>query len=374
MASKQLIVLMRYTSDHSSTVCSSSGVFVPVTPIFAKKTSSPPNSDTQRPTIAATFSSIDASTINADAIPPSPRIVAAVSSVLPARPTTSTAAPSRAKRIALARPIPPPPPVTTARLPSSRFMPLLLSGRDRPATVGRDDGALDVARVIACEERGQRSDFFRRAEAPARHLGLSCCERRFIELRDRSGSGDHARRDNVDADLLRTQLNRGGAGKADDAGLQRRIGNRILGRMKRGHGAQVHDRAAAASLHLRGYGLRRPDQAVHAHSEHALDRLNLDLRKRLKARPDRIVDQYGDRRGKLAFNPREQSVDIVALADVDLISPGFAPLVPQLVDCRFETARADVDTGDASAFPAEALGDRKADPARGTGDDAHAIL
>src|SRR5207244_10584915 len=51
--------------------------------------------------ISATFSSIEASTISADAVSPSLLIAAAVSSVLPARPTTSTEAPSRAKRIAL---------------------------------------------------------------------------------------------------------------------------------------------------------------------------------------------------------------------------------------------------------------------------------
>ena len=57
-----------------------------------------------------------------DATPPSARIASTVSFVFAARPTTSTAAPSLAKRIALARPMPLPPPVTTARLPSSRLM------------------------------------------------------------------------------------------------------------------------------------------------------------------------------------------------------------------------------------------------------------
>jgi hypothetical protein len=68
------------------------------------------------------FEPAEASAIIATAIPPSARISAAVSSVLAARPTTNTAAPSRAKRIALARPMPLPPPVTIARRPSSRFM------------------------------------------------------------------------------------------------------------------------------------------------------------------------------------------------------------------------------------------------------------
>ena len=56
------------------------------------------------------------------ATPPSARIASTVLFVLAARPTTITEAPSRAKRIALARPMPLPPPVTIARLPSSLFI------------------------------------------------------------------------------------------------------------------------------------------------------------------------------------------------------------------------------------------------------------
>src|SRR5258708_4291195 len=270
--------------------------------------------------------------------------------------------------------MPLPPPVTTARLPSSRLMPLLLSGGDRPAAVGRDDGALDVARIVAGEERGERSNFFRLAETPRRHLGLPRGDRRFVELRDRRGRADQARRDDIDADLLRAQLDRGGGGKADDACLQGRIGNRILGRVKCGYGAQVHDRTTAASLHLRRRSLRRPDQAMHADGEHAVDRLDLDLRKRLKPRPDRIVDQHRDWSCKLALDPREQRVDIVALADVDLIGSGFEPLDLQFGNCRLQTARADVDTGDPPALFAKTLGDRESDAPRGAGDDAYAIL
>src|SRR5688572_15745152 len=67
-------------------------------------------------------------------------------------------------------------------------------------------------------------------------------------------------------------------------------------------------------------------------------------------------------------------MDIVAFADIDLIGPGVEPLALQSPDRRLQPARADVDTGDTTALLAEALGDRKADSARGAGDDAYAAL
>ena len=69
-ARKQLTVLMRQTSFHSSTLCSSNGVLVPGQPALAKNTSSPPNSATQRATMASTLASTVTSVTIAAARPP----------------------------------------------------------------------------------------------------------------------------------------------------------------------------------------------------------------------------------------------------------------------------------------------------------------
>jgi len=88
---------------------------------IAKNTSMPPNCVQQASTIAITLASMPASSARPSAWPPWARMLATVASTLSARrPTTTTRAPSAAKRKALAWPMPVPAPVITARLPSRR--------------------------------------------------------------------------------------------------------------------------------------------------------------------------------------------------------------------------------------------------------------
>src|ERR1700730_17647662 len=113
---------------------------------------------------------------------------------------------------------------------------------------------------------------------------------------------------------------------------------------------------------------------MHADRQHVVDRLALDLRQRLEPRPDRIVDQHGDRGGKFALDPRKQRVDVITFTDVDPIGARVEALALQLGDRGLQPTRADVDTRNPAALFAETLGNREADAPRRAGDDAHAIL
>jgi len=113
---------------------------------------------------------------------------------------------------------------------------------------------------------------------------------------------------------------------------------------------------------------------VHTNREHAFDGLNLDLRQRLeRAQTALLTSTATGAANSLSICAKGQERSS-RLPTSDAIGPGFEPLALQLLDRRLQAPRADVDTGDATAFPPEALGDRKADPARGAGDDAHAVL
>jgi hypothetical protein len=115
MASEGPIKLTRNISCQSSTLCSNSEARPPDTPALAKKMSSPPKRSSAVWTRSWTSSSLPASARTARAAPP---ISAAVSS-WPFRSAQTTFAPSAAKRIALARPMPEPAPVTMAILSAS---------------------------------------------------------------------------------------------------------------------------------------------------------------------------------------------------------------------------------------------------------------
>src|SRR5712692_10163564 len=105
-------------SQSASLVCSA----VPTrrTPALLTTTLSLPNRLTVSPRAASTCPRLETSQATAQASPPERRISSETfSSGATRRPATATCAPSRAKRMAQARPIPVPPPVRKATLPAS---------------------------------------------------------------------------------------------------------------------------------------------------------------------------------------------------------------------------------------------------------------
>ena len=174
--------------------------------------------------------------------------------------------------------------------------------------------------------------------------------------------------------FLRTEFDRRRARQADHAGLEGGIGDRVLGGIECGDGTQIDDRPAAATLHLRRRRLHRPHQSADAAREHAIDRLGVDLGERLKARPDGIVDQNRDRRAKLAFDAFEHRLYVLAPANVDAVATRFKAFVGEFRDRRLESPGADVDAREPRALLPKSLRDRKPDPARRAGDDAHAVV
>src|SRR5439155_3557891 len=122
------------TRSYSSSGSSQSGMIRCEKPALLTRMSSPPKPDTASSIIACTSAERETSARKKRAVPPSLAIAEATrrpfSSFTSA---TTTRAPSRAKRVAMASPNPDPAPVTIAILPSN-LMPSLLSGAGRPGS------------------------------------------------------------------------------------------------------------------------------------------------------------------------------------------------------------------------------------------------
>ena len=108
------------TRSYSSSGSSQSGIIRCENPALLTRTSSPPKAESARSIIAFTSAERETSVRTKRAVPPSAAIAAATRRPFSSFTSASTTrAPSRAKRVAMASPKPEPAPVTITVLPSN---------------------------------------------------------------------------------------------------------------------------------------------------------------------------------------------------------------------------------------------------------------
>ena len=133
------------------------------------------------------------------------------------------------------------------------------------AAVEIDDLAGQVSGFLGRQESDQLGDFGQRSRAPHRHQGF---DGRRVERPGRGLPGDDPRRDDVDGDPARGQLQRQGLGRAMQAGL----GGGIIGLAAiAGHARQrgdVDDAAPAGAHHRQQQRLGHIEEALQAHVDH----------------------------------------------------------------------------------------------------------
>src|SRR5262245_33495171 len=149
MPRNTLVSVTAITRFQLSSVISSSGAGSARPALFIMTSSRPKRSRARR-TVRSTASGSDASIFSETARPPSCAMLEATASArVPLRSATTTAAPSSAKRRALAAPMPEPPAVTIATCPSKR--PAIAEGLAHAMTLDRGFVELEA------ETRARRS-------------------------------------------------------------------------------------------------------------------------------------------------------------------------------------------------------------------------
>src|SRR4051812_48316467 len=169
------LVFTANTLSHSASVIASIRAMV-MTPAFCTEMSTRPNSFSAR-SYSAVTSSLLVTSMRIDATwAPAALRPAATSSTRASIALTTTAAPSSAKRFAIAAPMPPLAPVITAVLPSKRFCTFLLLPADKAAIDDQVDAG-DVTRGAAGQEHGRADHLFRR-----RHAAHWCVALEYLDL------------------------------------------------------------------------------------------------------------------------------------------------------------------------------------------------
>src|SRR3984957_17849902 len=217
-------VPLALTAKHRSQSSSVASITDPLlfTPALLYSTSTRPYSSVTFWKAAPTWVISETSALTARARPPASAISSAVSMAASAtRSTTAAAAPSRANRVAAARPIPEPAPVTTATWPLS--LPAIgspsgvvwMRGLQRGhAAVDHERVPSHVAEPPGRQHRDRVRDFLRRRDPAERDPVLDRGPQlRLVEPPARHRGVDHAGADRVGADAGRRVVDRDGPGE-----------------------------------------------------------------------------------------------------------------------------------------------------------------
>src|SRR5579875_1529533 len=204
------------------------------------------------------------------ASPPAASIEAATAASASASvPRRATWWPSRARRLAMAAPIPRLAPVTTARRAATATLGAHRAVEDdrRPGEVGRG-----VEREVGGEvrdllgpcvaARGDRRLEGGRGAERVRQGGLDAAHHR---------GGDAARADGVHRDAAARELRGDRAGQSHDRVLGRAVGGQVGGPGQAGARGDVDDAAVAPGAEVGDDRLQHADHGEHVHVEDALD-------------------------------------------------------------------------------------------------------
>src|ERR1700757_2542182 len=181
----------------------------------------------------------------------------------PSRPTpmslTTTRAPSAAKAIACARPIPPPAPVTMTTRPSTTPIPMLLTrllvgargaqvGRRLTAAVPLQCGSADIRGQIGSQKRCGPADVAGLSQPSQWHCGGDTRNRLGVTVEQLGLFGlDHAYHHRVDPNL-RSPFHR----QCESEVFQARLGHTVGGRTRSGtttaDAADIHNRSTVGLL------------------------------------------------------------------------------------------------------------------------------
>src|SRR5487761_783593 len=242
-----------------------------------------PSSRSTRAAAASASSNFVTSSFTAIAFAPSARNSAAVRSAASVWISAiATDAPSSARRVAIARPIPCAAPVTIAIFPASRCDPIA-----RPPALARNPSAVDYegraggeGRVVAGEEQCGARDFVGRSDSAEQRQAVVVLRGNAAFFRDPLDHRrvDHTGADAVGADIVPGVLERGDAGQRDYAGFRRAVGGRALDRDDSRYRGGVDDRAPAALYQMRQRVLHSKPHATQVDRDHAVEALFAELR------------------------------------------------------------------------------------------------
>src|SRR5712692_3505151 len=262
-------------------------------PALFTRISSGPSSRSTVSTAAIALSRLVTSSRTARASPPpaliSSAVFAATASWISA---IATFAPSSARRVAIARPIPCAAPVTIATLPLRRLIPdailcvttscprsnRIRSWRSQPFSY-RGPSAVDdkrraggERRVVTGEEQRHLRDLLGLADAVETRDSLHRGAGRLAAAHPpHHGRVDRARADCVDADVVAAVFERGDAGQRDHAGLGGAVSGRAFEADQSRDARGVDNRAAAVFDHVRQRVLHPQKDAAQVDRDYAVE-------------------------------------------------------------------------------------------------------